>query len=169
MMIGASVNHKGKALFPVTESSISEIDATEIIETRFGKIGLQKQNSFCFTNGLLGMPDKRDFFLTDFPNEKLRKFKLMQSLDDIALSFITLPLSLSNEIISTEDLSIACNELGLALDEAVILLMVSVHRTASKVTISVNARAPLFINATTRDAAQYVFMTEKYSVQHFIS
>jgi len=157
----------GKALFPLPEM-LDEED-TPLIETRFGRIALQKHNAFSFKRGLLGMPEKQDFFLTDFPNEKLRKFKLLQSLSDFSLSFITLPLLVQNAIIAPEDLQLASSELGIRPEDLVILLMVSVHRTVHKVSISVNAKAPLLIDARQKLAAQYVFRNDRYSVQHFLS
>ena len=47
--------------------------------------------------------------------------------------------------------------------------MVSVHRSPEKVTLSVNARAPIFIDTVRRSAVQYVFPGEQYQVRHAIS
>jgi len=144
-------------------------DMQEIIETRFGRIAISKDNPIKFPQGLLGMPDKGNFFLTEFPSEKLEKFKLLQSLDDYALSFITLPIDLNNEIIALEDLALACGDVGIKVENLAVLLVVSVHRTPDKVNISVNARAPLLIDASQRLALQYVFKNDKYNVQKYIS
>ena len=115
------------------------------------------------------MPNKFSFFITDFPSEKLHRFKMLQSLDDYNLSFITLPLDLQNGIIAAEDLSQACKELNISVENLAILLIVSVHRGAQKVSLSVNARAPILIDSSMRLAAQHVFQTEKYKVQHYIT
>ena len=162
MMMGASVNRLESKVFFGT-------DEPEVVDTRFGKITLQKQNPIAFPRGMLGMPDKFHFFLTDFPSEKLYKFKLLQCLDDYAFSFITLPLSLQNGIFTPEDIATACHELRLKVENVVILLVVSVHRTPGKVSLSVNARAPLLIDSSTRIAAQHVFQSDKYKVQHYIT
>jgi flagellar assembly factor FliW len=47
--------------------------------------------------------------------------------------------------------------------------MVSVHRSPVKTQISVNARAPLLIDTSAMLAAQYVFPTDRYQVQHLIT
>ena len=141
----------------------------ETIDTRFGKIVLQKQNAIYFSAGLLGLPDKISFFLSDFPNENFKKFKILQSLNDYSLAFITLPIDINNEIIAIEDLNSACNEIGIKSENLAVVLIVSVHRSPEKVSISVNARAPILIDASTRLAAQYVFKSDKYQVQHYIS
>ena len=65
----------------------------EVIDTRFGKVTIDKAKPVIFPKGLLGLPNKFHFSLTEFPSEKLRQFKLLQSQDDYALSFITLPAS----------------------------------------------------------------------------
>ncbi len=164
MMMGmrVSVNQLDSRVFLGT-------DEPDVIDTRFGKVVLQKNNPIVFPRGLLGMPDKFHFFLTEFPSEKLEKFKLLQCLDDYALSFITLPLDVHNGIITTEDLSLACTELGIAKESLAVLLIVTVHRTPSKVTLSVNARAPVLIDSSARIAVQHVFQSDKYKVQHVIS
>ena len=144
-------------------------DDTDVIETRFGKITLKKDEPIVFPQGLLGMPDKANFFLTEFPSDKLRQFKLMQCLDDYSLTFITLPLEVDNAIIAKDDLATACKDLDIPLEELAVLLIVSVHRSATSVTLSVNARAPLLIDAKRKLAAQYVFPHDRYKVQHTIS
>jgi flagellar assembly factor FliW len=142
---------------------------SEIIDTRFGKIALKRDNPVVFPHGLLGMPDKINYFLTEFPSEKLKQFKMLQSLDDHTLSFITLPLDVENTIIAKDDVHTACKDLGIEPKDTAILLIVSVHRSPTSVTLSVNARAPLMIDAKRRLAAQYVFPNDRYKVQHFIS
>lgn len=143
--------------------------ADESIETRFGTVTVRKDNPIVFPHGLLGMPERVNFFLTEFPSEKLRQFKLLQSLDDHSLSFITMPLDLENGILAKEDVVHACDDLGIDSKQLAILLIVSVHRSPSAVTLSVNARAPLFVDAGRRLAAQYVFPNDRYKVQHVIS
>jgi flagellar assembly factor FliW len=162
MIMGVSVNRLDSSVFFGT-------DEPEVIDTRFGKITLQKKNPIVFPRGMLGMPNKFNFFLTEFPSENLSKFKLLQCLDDYGLSFITLPVDLENGLITVEDLSAACSTLAIKIENLAILLVVSVHRVPGKVTLSVNARAPLLIDSGARLAAQYVFQSDKYKVQHIIS
>lgn len=153
-----------------TAGVVSDTAQTEVIDTRFGPVTVQKSSPIVFPNGILGMPDKYHFCLTEFPSEKLRQqFKLLQSLDDYSLSFITLPVDLKNAILSEEDLQRACKEMELNVQDAAILLVVSVHRGQQSVQLSVNARAPILIDAPRRLAVQYVFQSDKYKVQHLIT
>lgn len=166
MMMGTYVSQLEKMVF--LDNDLSQVP--EVIDTRFGKITLRRDAAVSFPRGLLGMPAKRNFFVTDFPSEKLSKFKLLQCLDDYNLSFITLPLAVTshNGIIAPEDIKLACADLGIRPENLMVLLVTSVHRSPENVTISVNARAPLLIDTSLKLAAQYVFHNEKYSVQHYI-
>jgi len=164
MMTGTSVNRTES----VPESAFLNSGEPEIIDTRFGKIMLRRDKPISFPRGLLGMPDKFHFFLTEFPSEKLNRFKLLQCLDDYKLSFITLPLDLQNGILTAEDLAVASREVGILPENLAILLIVSVHRNPEKVTLSVNARAPVLIDSAARVAVQHVFQSDKYKVQHII-
>lgn len=139
------------------------------IESRFGAVKIDKAKAILFPIGILGMPDKHNFALTDFPNPKLAQFKLLQSLDDAELSFITLPLEIDNGIIAREDVLAAAQDMEIPVDQLGMVLIVSVHRGIADVQLSVNARAPIFIDTSRQIAAQYVFTSNKYAVQHYIT
>ncbi|MCH2546194.1 MAG: flagellar assembly protein FliW [Alphaproteobacteria bacterium] len=141
----------------------------EKITTRFGAITVDTAKAMLFPVGLLGMPDKHHFVLTAFPNPKLGQFKLLQSLDDHELSFITLPIEVDNAIVDRVDIDNACKDMEIAPENLAIALIVSVHRGMTNVQLSVNARAPIFIDTNSQAAAQYVFTSSKYKVQHFIT
>lgn len=138
----------------------------EYIDTRFGRIRVQRDQPVIFRKGLLGMPEKTSFCLTDFPIQKFARFKLLQSLDDDALSFITLPVALHNEFITRADIEEGCKDLGFNIDHISLLLIVSVHRDTSGIRLSVNARAPLICDATRRVADQCVLRNNSYDVRH---
>lgn len=141
---------------------------TETITTRFGEVTVQTNNAILFPGGLLGMPDKYHFTLAEFPNKKFSQFMLLQSLDDHALSFITLPAEMKNSIVAAEDIAAACRDLEIEPRNLALLFIVSVQRTPERVTLSVNARAPIFIDSARRAAMQYVFPNDKYQVRHII-
>lgn len=140
----------------------------ETFASRFGDISVDTDKAFLFPRGLLGMPDKYRFALSKFPGEKMQQFTLLQSLDDPALSFITLPVEAHNRIIAHHDILGACRDLQIDDANLVILLIASVHRTPGQTRLSVNARAPLFIDAQRHIGAQYVFHQDTYKVQHMI-
>jgi flagellar assembly factor FliW len=141
---------------------------TETIQSRFGDVIIDMSKVVEFPHGLLGMSDMLRFALTHFPSEKMKQFMLLQSLDDKSLSFITLPLTVENPIIAAADLRIVCEELHMAETDLAALLIVSVHRSLAEVKLSVNARAPLLIDAARRTGIQHVFQNDRYKVQHML-
>jgi flagellar assembly factor FliW len=149
--------------------TVSPADSkSEEIETRFGKVAITRDNPLVFERGLLGIPNSREFCLTEFPSAQLGQFKLLQSLEELTLSFITLPLDPASNLLEAEDITRACEDAGIPFADAAILLIVTVHRSPTSVQLSVNARAPLLVNAVTREAVQYVFQHNKYKVQHLL-
>lgn len=156
----------GVALPP---QSMQEAAEAEVMDTRFGRVTIHRKHPLVFPNGLLGMPDKFEYCLTNFPSEKLSRFKLLQSLNDNELSFITLPVDVDNNIVERRDIDIACRDLEMKVDDLTMLLIVTVHRAGSNVRLSVNARAPIFIDTPRRVASQYVFHNNKYQIQHMIT
>lgn len=154
---------------PAVMPPVEEKPDTDVMDTRFGKVTVYRRSPIIFANGLLGLPDKFQFCLTNFPSEKMARFKLLQSLEDNGLSFITLPLDAANPIFEAADLEQAAKDLEIPFEQFTILLVVSVHREASGVKLSVNARAPIFIHASKRTATQYVFSNSKYEIRHMIT
>ena len=140
----------------------------ETIKTRFGDITIDTGKVILFARGLLGMPEKHNFVVTNFPNPKMQQFMLLQSIDDPSLSFITLPLDMKNNIIAYNDLSGACRDLQFSETGVAVLLIVNVHRSVDQVRLSVNARAPLLVDADRRIGTQYVFSHDQYNVQHML-
>lgn len=159
----------GKFSMSTPEGTKAAGPQPEKIESRFGAVTVDKAKAILFPVGILGMPDKHNFVLTDFPNPKLQQFKLLQSLDEHELSFITLPVELDNSILERADVDAACRDMEIDHADLAVLLIVSVHRGMTNVQLSVNARAPIFIDTRRQAAAQYVFTSSKYKVQHFIT
>jgi flagellar assembly factor FliW len=137
----------------------------EEVETRFGRVSLDMSRALQFPMGMLGMPDKTRYCLTHFPSEKMARFKLLQSLEDAALSFITLPVEIDNPMIERADIAQAAQDLGMALEDVLLLLVVTVQRESGVAQLSVNARAPLLVQVSRNVAAQYVFSHTKYLIR----
>jgi flagellar assembly factor FliW len=152
----------------ITQESYEPAPVSEFVETRFGRVRVLRDQPIIFRKGILGMPEKTSFSLVEFPIKKFEKFKLLQSLEDDNLSFITLPLPLDNDIISRTDLEEGCKDLGFTPEQIAVLLIVSVHREMTGVRLSVNARAPLFLDASRRVADQCVLRNNNYEVRHML-
>lgn len=158
----------------VVNAALEEAKAEEgnkkVFDTRFGEIEMSLDNPIIFPQGLLGIAGNFEYVLTDFPSEKLSEFKLLQSLNDPTVSFITMPLPVDNRLIEKEDLVKAAGDVGVDdVENLTVLLIVSVHRSPLEKKISVNARAPLLVYVPNRTAVQYVFQNSKYQVQTMLT
>ena len=149
----------------VNPSVMQERPDSEVVDTRFGKVTIYRTNPIILPNGMLGQPDKNQFCLSNFPSEKMARFKLLQSLDDLSLSFITLPVEANNPIVERADIEQAARDLNIAVEQLVTLFVVSVHREAGAVKLSVNARAPIMLDSVRRMATQHVFHNAKYQIR----
>jgi flagellar assembly factor FliW len=141
----------------------------EEIESRFGRVTVNTNQQIFFPSGMLGMPDRMRFCLSHFPSEKMARFTLLQSLDDSALSFITLPVDMANPMIERADLEQAARDLEMPLDDVAVLLVVTVHRESGVARLTVNSRAPVLMHVSRRLAAQYVFPHTKYLIRQPLS
>lgn len=137
-----------------------------VTESRFGRLTIQQQAFLFFPQGLLGFVEYRDFGLADLPEGKHPQFKVLQSLTDANLSFLVAPLATESEALDHSDVEEACRALSIALADLAIVLIVTVRRDDDGAHVSVNLRAPIFIDTRKRIARQYVLPNNKYEIRH---
>lgn len=141
----------------------------DMVDSRFGRVKIDPRQQLHFSAGMLGMPGRVHYCLTRFPSEKMARFKLLQSLDEPTLSFITLPVEHVNPIIGRDDLELAAKDMGIPMAELAVLLVVTVHRELTGVRLSVNARAPVLIHTAQRSGTQYVFSHTRYQIRQALT
>lgn len=145
------------------------LPANMTIASRFGAITVSPAAAIFFPNGLLGIPQRGLFCLAEFPSEKMRRFSILQSIEDHALAFITLPIDPVNPLIAQADIAQAAADLSIAMDDLLVLLVVSVKRENNVAKVTVNARAPIMVRVSQRQATQYVFPHTKYEIRQPIA
>lgn len=147
----------------------AENTGTEMkFKTRFGEVAYTDNSVIAIPNGLLGMPAQDKFFIAKMPVEKLKTFQVMQSLVDDDTSFAIMPHDMLEEGLEAADIADMKAVLEIKGDELLIMLIASIQHTSSGARLSVNLRAPLFINTETKEAYQIVLPNSKYQVQHFL-
>ena len=159
------------ALVEATEPAVPAVaieDDTARIETRFGPVEFQVENAISMPRGMLGYADYHDFGLANMPDPKLEQFKMLQSLETPDLSFIVLPLDPEGDTIDKADIRDACSLLTIDPQNVVVLLVVSTRKIGASTQISVNVRAPVLVDVSTRRAYQYVLPNNKYSVRQVL-
>jgi flagellar assembly factor FliW len=137
-------------------------------KTRFGEVKFDEAKAIAFPNGILGMPNQRRFFVAAIPDKKFDKFQVLQSLDDTDVSFAVLPLTSIGNLIDEEDLGEVRQVLEMDEKDTLVMLIVSIQKTPSGARLSVNLRAPLFIDVNNKSAYQIVLANSKYPVQHYL-
>lgn len=138
------------------------------INSRFGEIVVDRNNAINFKHGILGIPCAISFCLAEMPNAKNNNFKLLQCIEDHELSFIVITADCDNELIKEQHVSDACVTLELQKEQTILLFIVTVHEGEDR-HLSINAKAPIFVDFTKGTAAQYVFQCPDYDIRHRIS
>ena len=114
---------------------------------------------------MLGFGEFHSYGLADLGDPRFPQFKVLQSLDDDQLAFLVLPLDPSTGFLDRADLDAACNTLSIAIDDLVVLLVITTRKTSEGPSVSANLRAPLLIDAVSRVGIQYVLRNERYPVR----
>ena len=138
------------------------------LKTRFGDIAADGAKTIEFPNGILGMPNQKSFVISAMPDKKMEKYQLLQSLDDADVSFAIISLASLGQLIDDAHLEEIRNVLEMQKADFLTMLIVSIQRTPSGPKLSVNLRAPLFIDTANKTGYQLVLASSKYPVQHYL-
>lgn len=165
-----ATNHSQKAIRAFMQHEHAPLEKAEesvTITSRFGEVTVSLKNAIAFPHGLLGLPQFKNYCLTKMPNPKLGHFQLLQSLDDVELSFAVLPIEPENALIDAADIEECCKATCVERKNLGLILVVSVQRQLSGGNkITVNLRAPIVIDTERKAAMQYVFPNNKYQIAY---
>lgn len=148
-----------------TPSSMPAVAAAPPIATRFGALVLDPERVILFPRGLLGFAGQHRYLLADIPGADAA-FKLLRSIDDPELSFVVLPLDLSDGPIAASDLAAAQNALAIEDAALAVLAIVTLRAQAERVNCTLNLRAPLLVDTGRRLGYQHVLPDDRYSLRH---
>lgn len=140
-------------------------DKPVTIETRFGPLEFGASNSLFMPVGPLGFGDCRRFGLTDLPKPASSRFKLLQSLDNHELGFIVTQLDLDDPRANRSDLEDAALSVGISLDAALFLLIVTIRSINQTTSVTANLRAPVVVDRKRMIARQVVMANSSYPIQ----
>jgi flagellar assembly factor FliW len=150
--------------YKLLDSEIRELD------TKFGKIQIDMSAAICFPTGVIGISGNY-YCLTEIPENKLPGALLLQNLDNIDFGFLVLPLSEKfytgeNSLIKYEDVESAISSYGIEEENVNILVISSIKKTDGQLKISINLKAPIFIDSKEKIAFQHVFIKKEYPVAY---
>lgn len=132
----------------------------------FGEIEIGDEKIIHFDDGILGFEDYKDYtILYDIEADGKSFFSWLQSVDEKMLSFpIVNPLKVDenyNPTVNDEMLK----PIGSYSDEDIaIFLLATIPQDVKEA--SVNMRAPLIINASTRKGIQLILDGQEYEIRH---
>lgn len=142
------------------------VGSTTLIESRFGDLEFHSDNALTLPQGVLGFSGYHDFFVANLPDGKHPQFKVLQCLTEPDVAFLVVPFNIDSEAIEEADLDEACEALSIERQDLVMFLIVTVRREGDSAAVSVNLRAPLFIDKGKHTGRQYVMPNNKYSIRH---
>lgn len=136
-----------------------------MIETRFGPLEFGPENSLFMPVGPLGFGDFRRFGLADLPKPASSRFKLLQSLDNHELGFIVTALDPNDGRVTRSDIEDAALSVGIPLDAARFLLIVTIRVAGGETNMTANLRAPIVLDRKRMIARQVVMANASYPIQ----
>jgi flagellar assembly factor FliW len=139
---------------------------TTFIASRFGHLEFNSENALTLPQGVLGFSGYHDFCVANLPDGKHPQFKVLQCLTEPDVAFLIVPFNIDSEAIDEADLDEACEGLSIERQDLVMFLIVTVRREGDNAAVSVNLRAPLFIDKGQQTGRQYVMPNNKYSIRH---
>jgi flagellar assembly factor FliW len=136
-----------------------------VMATRFGEITVDPAHAIEMPRGLLGFADHRQYVLAPLPDPRFAQFKLLQSLSDPEVSFLVLPIDPATGVLEAVDCDAACSALTIPAEDVVILVIVTIRRIAAEARVSVNLRAPIFVDVGRRRGWQFVMPNGRYPIR----
>jgi len=118
---------------------------------QFGPIEYEETHEFVFPQGIIGFEHLRKFLVID--DEDAQPFRWLVSLEDPALSFPLVPPT----IVAAE------YDVGLAAESTVFVVAMLAEPIEDS---TVNLRAPILVDPSSRTGRQVVLEGEGFSIQH---
>ena len=136
------------------------------IDTKyFGNIEIGEEKIIHFENGVLGFEDYKDYTIL-YDNEKEKSFfSWLQSIEESSLAF---PIVNPFNVVENYNPQINDDMLesigGISDEDTVVFLMATIPEDVKQA--SVNMKAPLIINASSRKGVQVIAEGQEYEIKH---
>ncbi|MEM7617691.1 MAG: flagellar assembly protein FliW, partial [Pseudomonadota bacterium] len=141
---------------------------------RFGMLHINPNNAISFPYGIAGIPNINNYciaHLTPEYEQKLPNFKILQATHDENIAFIVLPQNINNNLLTPSDLLDACEIQAIQPENLLLLFIASIHKNINaekRNQLSINVKAPIFVDIHSKIASQYIFLSDEYDVRHII-
>lgn len=136
----------------------------KINTTRFGEIEIDEKKTVHFPDGLLGFPDKKNYFIME--HKKGSPFLWLQSMDSPDLAFVMVnPFLLDGDYLkalSKDEETLLKNEHD---DEVLVFSLVTIPRGMIEAATA-NLMGPIVVESKSRNAKQVILANSGYSHRH---
>jgi flagellar assembly factor FliW len=137
-----------------------------VVENRFGTFRFEPEQMMHFAQGLIGFAHCRRFALASLPGDgAVNNFRLLQSLDEPSLSFIVWPTTVSNALLDPADVAQLMDSFDITPEALVLLHLVTIREGGGATSMTLNAKAPVVVDATARTGVQHVISGDRYLVR----
>ena len=147
-------------------SNIEAEPESYIVESRYGPLTFTPDQVVTMGKSVLGFPHLTRFGLAKLPSQQDGTLVLMQSLEEAGTSFPCFGLDLHNPLIEEKDLLATLESLSIKPEDCAILSILTVREEAGKTVMSINLRAPIFVDSSRRMAWQVVLSNPRYPIRH---
>lgn len=138
-----------------------------LVESRYGELTFTADQVVDVQRPILGFPHLTKFGLVKLPAQNSENLVLLQSLEDANVSFPCFALDIHNPLIEERDLTGTYDSLGIKPEDGAILCILTIRQDdTGKNAITVNLRAPIFVDSVRRMAWQVVLNNPRYPIRH---
>ena len=142
-------------------------DEVRDIDTKLGKVTLHLSAAICFPHGVIGFDNLHYYCLCAIPEGRMPGALLMQSVEEEKLGFIILPLAEKfykegGALLELEDVRSAAESYDIREENLTVLVIASLSKEIGERKISINLKAPIFLDNKEKVAYQHVFIKNSY-------
>lgn len=143
------------------------IENTKIVKNQFGEFSINLDRKINLPSGLIGMSQANNFVLLASPLQNFKDFYILQSVEFDDLAILLQPINLESPIYhDAKDLEDVLLHIGFKKESVSILVVVAAKMEGEQRILTVNTRAPIFIETDRMLAAQFVLPNPNYDIQH---
>lgn len=169
MITESAVIGESGAVPSCAPAPVEQLDPSRtMVDTRFGLMEFKEEHAIYMPRGMMGFTDKKNFGLAQIPDSRMDNFLILQSLTDPELSFILMPLDPESQIIEQRDLDAVRKGFSIEAQDLAVLTVVSIRDVGGSAQVSINLRAPVFIDVANRSAWQHVLSNGRYPIRYVL-
>lgn len=165
----AQVDLASETGMDMTDINATPEPETYIVESRYGQLTFGPDQVVTMSRAILGFSQLTLFGLARMPGHDGQNLLLLQSLEDADVAFPCLALDINNPMIDEADITSIYTQLGIAPENgAVLCILTARDEGAGKSAVTVNLRAPVFVDSSRKMGWQMVLSNPRYPIRHGI-